>query len=54
MRDRHLPRLCHHCSAPLARQEEDCWRCGTVWPAESPPRVMALAPTTVEPRKEAA
>jgi predicted amidophosphoribosyltransferase len=27
-RNRHLPRLCRSCSAPLASQEDDCWRCG--------------------------
>jgi hypothetical protein len=27
-RSRHTPRLCRSCSAPLASQEDDCWRCG--------------------------
>jgi hypothetical protein len=27
-RGRHLPRVCRSCSAPLASQEDDCWRCG--------------------------
>ena len=31
MRDRHLPRLCAACQAPLARQEETCWRCASRW-----------------------
>jgi hypothetical protein len=38
MRDRHFPRLCRACSAPLARQEGACWRCGTQWAAEDGPR----------------
>jgi hypothetical protein len=38
MRDRHFPRLCRACSAPLARQEGTCWRCGTQWAAEDGPR----------------
>jgi predicted amidophosphoribosyltransferase len=31
MRDRHLPRLCRSCEAPMARQEDTCWRCGAEW-----------------------
>jgi predicted amidophosphoribosyltransferase len=27
-RSRHQPRLCRSCTAPLASQEDDCWRCG--------------------------
>ena len=38
MRDRHLPRLCGHCHAPMARQEDRCWRCGTQWASENAPR----------------
>ena len=34
MRERHFPRLCRHCRAPMARQEDSCWRCGTPWVAE--------------------
>ena len=37
MRDRHLPRLCGHCHAPMARQEDTCWRCGTQWVSENAP-----------------
>jgi hypothetical protein len=33
MRDRHLPRLCAACQAPMARQEETCWHCGNRWAA---------------------
>ena len=38
MRDRHLPRLCGHCHAPMARQEDTCWRCGTEWASEKAPQ----------------
>ena len=39
MRDRHVPRLCPSCGAPMARQEESCWRCGADWlPEIQPPR----------------
>jgi predicted amidophosphoribosyltransferase len=47
MRDRHLPRLCRDCTAPMARQEEICWNCGAVYaPArasETDPPKMAGA-----------
>jgi hypothetical protein len=35
MRDRHVPRLCRSCRAPMARQEDACWCCGTNWATES-------------------
>ena len=38
MRDRHFPRLCRHCRAPIARQQDSCWRCGTEWATEHQPR----------------
>lgn len=28
MRNRHIPRLCKECKAPLAAQEDACWKCG--------------------------
>ncbi len=31
MRNRHFPRLCTSCQAPMARQEAACWSCGAVW-----------------------
>jgi hypothetical protein len=37
MRDRHIPRLCHSCQAPMARQEATCWNCGTRWADEDSP-----------------
>src|SRR5688500_12366236 len=38
MRERHFPRLCGSCQAPMARQEDTCWRCGTQWASEDGPR----------------
>ncbi len=38
MRERHFPRVCRSCSAPMARQEDTCWRCGTQWATEDAPR----------------
>lgn len=38
MRERHFPRVCHTCQAPMARQEDTCWRCGTQWVSEEEPR----------------
>lgn len=38
MRERHLPRVCRSCRAPMARQEDACWRCGTHWASEPGPR----------------
>jgi predicted amidophosphoribosyltransferase len=29
MRERHFPRLCRSCRAPMARQADACWRCDT-------------------------
>jgi hypothetical protein len=31
MRGRHFPRLCRSCDAPMAGQEDSCWRCGAAW-----------------------
>lgn len=28
MTNRHIPRLCKECKAPLAAQEDACWKCG--------------------------
>ena len=43
MRDRHLPRVCRVCHAPLARQEDTCWRCGTEWTSEDAPRTTSYS-----------
>jgi hypothetical protein len=38
MRERHFPRVCRSCQAPMARQEDTCWRCGARWASEDAPR----------------
>jgi hypothetical protein len=43
MRNRHLARVCRSCQAPMARQEEVCWRCGAGWASEDLPRVTLRA-----------
>lgn len=42
MRDRHLPRLCRSCDAPMARQEDSCWRCEADWDDRSARRSARL------------
>ena len=42
IRDRHHPRLCRTCQAPMARQETSCWRCGAA--CEAGPATPAAAP----------
>jgi len=44
MRDRHIPRLCAACQAPMASQEEMCWRCGSRWASgdSAHPRLRVL------------
>jgi hypothetical protein len=37
-RERHFPRVCRSCQAPMARQEDACWRCGALWVSEDAPR----------------
>jgi hypothetical protein len=38
MRERHFPRACRSCRAPMARQEDTCWRCGALWASGDAPR----------------
>jgi predicted amidophosphoribosyltransferase len=38
MRNRHIPRLCRNCQAPMAGDEDTCWRCGVEWASEQGPR----------------
>jgi predicted amidophosphoribosyltransferase len=38
MRNRHFPRLCRSCEAPMACQEDTCWNCGAVWDYRSEQR----------------
>jgi hypothetical protein len=44
MRERHFPRLCHTCQAPMARQESACWSCGSAWEAEPQLAGSAIGP----------
>ena len=57
MRERHFPRVCGSCQAPMARQENACWRCGTLWAAEDEPRtrltVIAGGATTARAASDA-
>ena len=55
MRERHFPRLCRSCEAPMARQEDACWRCGALWVSEEAPRttlhvIAGGAPAHRDPR----
>jgi hypothetical protein len=45
MRNRHLPRLCRSCQAPMAGQEDSCWSCGAQWASReaSPTPLRAIA-----------
>jgi hypothetical protein len=54
MRDRHFPRLCRKCDAPMARQTDACWRCGTRWvdksvPTGDSPAIRGAAPSHDNP-----
>ncbi len=42
--NRHFPRLCRSCGAPMSRQEDACWHCGAVWDDTVAPSVMTVAP----------
>ena len=57
MRERHFPRACRSCHAPMARQENTCWRCGTLWAPEDEPRtrltVIAGGATTARAAPDA-
>jgi hypothetical protein len=46
MRNRHIPRVCRQCHAPLASTADPCWRCGVEWAAEDqPPAKLRLVPS---------
>jgi hypothetical protein len=51
MRDRHIPRLCRSCWAPMARQEDACWGCGAQWASEvvPPTTLRAIAGGNIAP-----
>jgi hypothetical protein len=45
MRNRHLPRVCRNCLAPMAGQDDRCWRCGVEWASEpGPATTLHLVP----------
>jgi hypothetical protein len=53
MRNRHLPRLCRDCRAPMAGHEDACWRCGAQWASEEAPRTtLRLIPAAAPSRPE--
>jgi hypothetical protein len=54
MRERHLPRVCRSCQAPMARQEDTCWRCGARWASEDAPRTTLRVIAGGAPRHVAA
>jgi hypothetical protein len=46
MRNRHMPRVCRHCHAPMASGVDTCWRCGVEWATEDqPPATLRLVPS---------
>jgi len=46
VRNRHVPRLCRNCAAPMAGDEDTCWRCGVEWAIEgAPPTTLRLIPS---------
>jgi hypothetical protein len=52
MRERHFLSVCRSCQAPMARQEDACWRCGARWESENASRttlqvIAGGAPTHV-------
>ena len=53
MRNRHLPRLCRNCQAPMAGHEDACWRCGAQWaPEEAPRTTLRLVPAATPSQPE--
>ena len=54
MRERHFPRVCRSCHAPMARQEDTCWRCGTEWASEDAPRTTLRVIAGGQPAAERA
>lgn len=46
MGNRHIPRVCRHCQAPMASGATTCWRCGVAWTTEEqPPTTLRLVPS---------
>ena len=54
MRNRHIPRLCRDCQAPMAGHQDACWRCGAQWaPEEAPRTTLRLAHSASRTRLDA-
>ncbi len=56
MRNRHIPRVCRHCHAPMASGAAECWRCGVQWASEegpaAPPRLVIRRASGDEARSD--
>ena len=42
MRNRHLPRVCNQCDAPMASSDDACWRCGAEFATDDAAQPVAL------------
>lgn len=51
--NRHIPRVCANCGAPLGGNDRACWSCHTVWVAPSAPEPDRLAVVEQEPSPHA-
>jgi hypothetical protein len=40
--NRHFPRLCTSCGAPMACQQDTCWSCAARWGDDAPPARLRL------------
>ena len=53
MRNRHIPRVCRQCHAPMASGAGTCWRCGVAWATEEEPpttlRLVHSGPSPTDP-----
>jgi hypothetical protein len=49
MRHRHHPRLCGACGAPMAREQDACWRCATPWTDDGPRSTPPTRRTRLRP-----
>ena len=52
--NRHVARLCQTCTAPMARQDDACWSCGTAWATEEEPptRLRVLTGGAADPTRD--
>jgi predicted amidophosphoribosyltransferase len=49
--NRHFPRVCTSCGAPMACQEDTCWHCAEAWGQEpqAPRRTLRLVASQQQP-----